>query len=102
MDISTYVSYLLIAVGVLVVITNIITQVVKEITYDFIPTNWLATGVAMILTLLIFFGGCAYQAIAVTWYMVFAVVVLGFFVAFAAMFGFDKFKEALEALNDLE
>lgn len=102
MDLTSYVSYILMAVGVLVVITNIIVQVVKEVTYDLIPTNLLAVGVSMALTLLVFLGGCSYNDIAVTWYMMVAVVVLGFFVAFAAMFGFDKFAEALEALNELE
>lgn len=33
------------------------------------------------------------------WYMVFAAVVLAFMVAYAAMFGFDKLKEALAQIH---
>lgn len=41
----------------------------------------------------------AIKAITVVWYMVVAAVVLGFLVAYAAMFGFDKLKEALTELG---
>lgn len=35
----------------------------------------------------------------IVWYMVFAAVVLAFMVAYAAMFGFDKLKEALGQIH---
>ena len=38
---------------------------------------------------------CSASAYAVMWYYVAAAVVVGFAVAYAAMFGFDKLKEAL-------
>lgn len=37
----------------------------------------------------------AFMGYAVMWYYVAAAVVVGFAVAYAAMFGFDKLKEAL-------
>ena len=37
---------------------------------------------------------------AVTWYMVAGAVTLGLFVAYAAMFGFDKLREALEQITN--
>ena len=37
--------------------------------------------------------------LTVTWYMVAAAVALGVFVAYAAMFGFDKLREALEQIT---
>ena len=43
-------------------------------------------------------AGIAYfqiKTIAVTWYMVAALIVLGFMVAYAAMFGFDKLREIM-------
>lgn len=101
MEISAYISSILVAVGVLVTVTNIIVQVLKALTWEALPTNILATAVAMLLTLVAFFAACQYYGIAVVWYMVAAAVVLGFFVAFAAMFGFDKLKEALDALENL-
>lgn len=92
-------SVILSIVGVLVVVTNIIVQVLKKLTWDKLPTNILATLVAMVLTLAAFFAYCQVKAVPVVWYTVAAAVVLGFFVAYAAMFGFDKLKEAIMQLK---
>ncbi len=88
-------SVILSIVGVLVVLTNIIVQVLKKLTWDRLPTNILAVLVAMALTLVAFFAYCQIRGVAVLWYMVVAAVVVGFMVAYAAMFGFDKLKEAI-------
>lgn len=92
-------SVILSIVGILVVVTNIVVQVLKKLTWDKLPTNILATIVAMVLTLAAFFAYCQIKAVPVVWYMVAAAVVLGFFVAYAAMFGFDKLKEAIMQLK---
>lgn len=99
MDSVLNLSVILSIVGVLVVLTNIIAQVVKKVTWGKLPTNILAVIVSMALTLVAFFAYCQINAIVVVWYMVVAAVVLGFLVAYAAMFGFDKLKEALTKLN---
>ena len=39
------------------------------------------------------------KGVAIVWYTVVGAVVLGFFVAYAAMFGFDKLKEAIAQLD---
>lgn len=62
-------------------------------------TNALAMIVSLVLTLGAFFAYCSIKGIAVVWYMVFAAVVLAFMVAYAAMFGFDKLKEALAQIH---
>lgn len=92
-------SVILSIVGVLVVVTNIITQVLKKLTWDKLPTNILAVLIAMALTLVAFFAYCETQGAAIVWYMVVAAVVMGFFVAYAAMFGFDKLKEAIAQMD---
>ena len=92
-------SIILSIVGILVVVTNIVVQVLKKLTWDKLPTNILATIVAMVLTLAAFFAYCQIKAVPVVWYMVAAAVVLGFFVAYAAMFGFDKLREAIMQLK---
>ena len=89
-------SVILSLVGVLVVITNIIVQMLKKLTWDKLPTNILATLVAIVLTLGAFFAYCQIKSITVVWYMVAAAVVL---VAYAAMFGFDKLKEVIAQLD---
>lgn len=92
-------STILTIVGILVVLTNIVVQVLKKATWGKLPTNILAIIVSMVLTLVTFFAYCQINAIAVVWYMVVAAVVLGFLVSYAAMFGFDKLKEALAQIS---
>ena len=70
------ISTLLMIVGGVTILTNIIVQVVKSITWDKIPTNLVALFVAEALTLA---AGGAYASInglAVTWYMVVAAIVV--------------------------
>ena len=99
MDSVLNLSIILTIVGVLVVLTNIIVQVLKKVTWGKLSTNILAVIVSMALTLVVFFAYCQIKAIAVVWYMVVAAVVMGFLVAYAAMFGFDKLKEALAQIG---
>ena len=54
----------------------------------------------MAVTLVAFFALCQIMGWVVTWYMVAGAVALGLFVAYAAMFGFDKLREALEQITD--
>ena len=94
------ISAILLAALILTVATNIIVQVLKKLTWDKIPTNILAFIVAMVVTLLAFFAVCQIMGWAVTWYMVAGAVALGVFVCYAAMFGFDKLREALEQITN--
>lgn len=88
-------SVIITVIGVLVALTNVITEVMKKVTWDKLPTNLLAIIVAMTLTLLSGFAYFQVKSITVTWYLIVALVVLGFLVAYAAMFGFDKLKEIM-------
>lgn len=92
---------LLSIIGALVVVTNIIVQVLKNLTWDKLPTNILAVIVSMVLTLVAFFAYCQICSIAVGWYMVVAAVVVGFLTSYAAMFGFDKLKESITQMKQL-
>ena len=87
---------------VLTVVTNIIVEVLKKLTWDKVPTNLLAFVVAMAVTLPAFFAVCQIMDVAVTWYMAAAAIVLGVFVAYAAMFGFDKLRQTLEQLDSIK
>ena len=88
-------SVIITIVGVLVALTNIIVEAAKKATWEKLPTNILALIVAVALTLAAGFAYCQIEAIAITWYIVVAFVVVGFMVAYAAMFGFDKLKEIM-------
>lgn len=86
---------LLMIVGALVAVTNIITEVLKKLTWDKIPTNILVVIIAEALTLASAMAFAQIKGLTVPWYHTTAAVVVGFFVAYAAMFGFDKLKEVL-------
>ncbi len=51
---------------VLMVVTNIIVEVLKKLTWGKLPTNLLAFAVAMAVTLLAFFAACQIMGVAVT------------------------------------
>lgn len=86
---------LLAIVGALVAVTNIITEVLKKLTWDKIPTNILVVIISEVLTLGSGMAFAQIKGLTVPWYYVAAAVVVGFFVAYAAMFGYDKLKEVL-------
>lgn len=89
------ISVLLPIIGALVAVVNIVTQVLKKVTWDKLPTNVVVLLLSVALTVAAFFAYAQVTALSVTWYMVVAAVVAGFAVAYAAMFGFDKLKETI-------
>ena len=89
----TFGSILLAVMAVLVFATTVIVEVIKGL-FPKIPTNFVAVAVAMIVTILAALILCAVLEITVMWYYGVGAVVLGLFVGYAAMFGFDKFKAA--------
>ena len=90
-NIPAVISVILPLVLVLMVVTNIIVEVLKGLTWGKLPTNLLA-----------FFAMCQIAGVPITWYMVVGAIVLGFFVCFAAMYGFDKLKQTMEQINSIK
>ena len=90
-----YGSILLFAMAVLVFGVNIIVELVKNL-FPKVPTNFVAAAVALILPVWAVCILCGMNGIPILWYYIAGAVILGLFVGYAAMFGFDKFKEALE------
>lgn len=101
-NIPAVISIILPLVLVLMIVTNIIVEVLKKLTWGKLPTNLLAFAVAMAVTLLAFLAACQIMGIAVVWYMVVGAIILGIFVAYAAMFGFDKLKQTIEQINSIK
>lgn len=83
-------------IGVLVALTNVVVQVLKTSTWEKMPTNLLAWLVAEALTVGAGLAYCQINDIRLVWYLVAAMIVVGFMVAYAAMFGFDKLKEIMD------
>lgn len=101
MDYSVIMQYASVGVFVLALLVfgvNIIVEVIKK-AFPKVPTTYVAIGVSVVLTMGAFFGWVSWKGLAVQWYCIAAAFVFGIFVAYAAMFGFDKFKDALEKLE---
>lgn len=96
-----YGSILLWVMAVLVFATNIIVQVVKNL-FPKVPTNFVAVGVALVITEVSVCILCSVMKITIMWYYAVGAVILGLFVGYAAMFGFDKFKAAWDKLKALK
>jgi len=93
-----YASLMLTVMAALVFVTNIIVEVLKVFAPK-LPTSYLAVIVAVAVAVLALYIAAAVLEITVMWYYAVGAVVMGIFVAYAAMFGSDKFQEAWEKLH---
>lgn len=107
MDLSAIVpvlmNYASIVLGVmflLVFTVNIIVEVVKRLVPK-TPTDLVVFIVSILVTVLALYIVATIMEITVMWYYAVGAVVLGVFVAYAAMFGFDKFKELYDRLKEI-
>ena len=96
-----YGSILMFIMAALVFATTIIVELIKGL-FPKVPTNFVAVIVAQILTDLSAVILCSVMEITIMWYYAVGAVVLGLFVGYAAMFGFDKFKAAWEKLKAMK
>ena len=92
---SDAVSFAVSVVGVLVIVTNMVVEVLKKVTWEKFPTNLLAVIVAVVLTIVAFVTYMKMMELAMVWWYWPPVIVAGFLVSYAAMFGYDKFKEMI-------
>ena len=80
----------------LMLITNMITQVLKKLTWNKIPTNLLVFIISFICSFAAALLYCHYKAIAITWVVIVVTVAMAFAVCYSEMFGFDIFTEMVE------
>ena len=89
-----YITYVLIAIGVLAFLTSIITQVIKEMPgLKNIQTNAVALVIALILCPLAVVILCIYLQIAIMWYYIIGAVIAAFIVYLVATGGWERVKE---------
>lgn len=86
-----YFSYIVIGIGIVVTLTNVIVEVLKQ----FIPdekfkTNWLAVIVSLVLAIIGTFIFCVQYGVEITWIVVVVSIILGFLCAYGSMVGYDK------------
>jgi hypothetical protein len=91
-----------IILGVMFALTTavqLIVEVVKRLVPR-IPTDLVVFLVSIALAVLMLFIGAEVLQITVMWYYAVGAVILGIFVAYAAMFGFDKFTALWSRLTE--
>lgn len=93
---------MLVIVFDLMIVTNIITEVLKKVTWNKIPTNALVLVIAEVLTIAADVAYCQMSGIAIGWVHIAAAIIVGLFVAYSAMFGFDKLQQAFEQIGGLK
>lgn len=96
MPIELSLPMLVTIIGVLVALTNVITEVLKKMLYERVPAQMIAIAVGIILTVVTGVAYCQYINLALVWYYIVAMVVGGFLVAYASIFGFEKLKEVMQ------
>lgn len=106
MDYSAIINIILgygsIILGVLFALTtmvNLVVEVVKRLMPK-VPTDLVVFIVSIALTVVALYVYAAIMGVSVMWYYAIGAVVLGIFVAYAAMFGFDKFTDLWRRVFD--
>lgn len=84
----------------LMLLVNVCTEVLKKV-FAKIPTNLLVFMLSIIVTVVAMFIYITVAEIAFVWWMIFVAIAVAFFVAYSAMFGFDKWKQMFDQWKDL-
>lgn len=85
-------TLLIAVIGFMAFIVSVITQVVKGVLGK-VPTDLVVFVLSIALTVTAFVAYMQYIKAEILWYMIIASVIVGFIVAFVAMFGWEKLSE---------
>ena len=94
------IAEILSVVGALMIIVNLITEIAKKLGLK--KTNLFVVILSEVLTLICFFAYVDIKQISIEWYFVVGAVFVGLAVAYAAMFGYDKLKQALLQIKEIK
>ena len=96
-----YVVQLIMVVFGLMLFVNLVAEVLKQITWNKIPTNLMVFILSIAVSIVAFLIYAQISHIVIVWYMFIFAIAVGFCVAYAAMFGFDKFKQIATQWQDI-
>lgn len=85
----------------LMLLVNIFTEVLKKVLWDKVPTNLLAFILSIIITIVAMFIYLTIANVVFVWWMIPIAIAIAFFVAYSAMFGFDKWKQLFDQFQEL-
>lgn len=94
------IAEILSVVGALMIVVNLITEIAKKIGLK--KTNLFVVILSEVLTLICFFAYVDIKQINIEWYFVVGAVFVGLAVAYAAMFGYDKLKQAILQIKEIK
>lgn len=99
--IGTIINYGSMIMGVLLALVTAVTMIVEVVKrlIPRVPTDLVVFIISITLTVLALFIGAEILEITVIWYYAVGAVVLGIAVAYAAMFGWDKFTALFSRLK---
>lgn len=83
---------LAIIIAILIILVNTITEVLKKCVNFKTATNIniFVVLLSVAMTVAVFLAYWQFKAMEITWYLILAFIIVGFMVAYGAMFGFDK------------
>lgn len=89
--------------AVLTIFVNIITEVLKN-SFGFLKgskmINIFVLILSLVVTVAVFIAYWQIKQLEITWYIIAAFIVIGFMVAYAAMFGYDKLMKYFQKEGD--
>lgn len=92
-----YVSYALIAIGVMAFLVSVLTQVIKRWPgLDKLPTSAVVIVLSLLLCPSVLVAVMAWAKQPIEWYMIFACILAAFIVALVSMDGWERLKEIWE------
>ena len=100
--INTIINYGSIIMAVLLAMVTVVTMIVEVVKrlIPRVPTDLVVFIISIAVAVLALFIGAEIMEITVMWYYAIGAVVLGIAVAYAAMFGWDKFTALFSRLKD--
>ncbi|MEI3577909.1 MAG: hypothetical protein V8Q07_05605 [Acutalibacteraceae bacterium] len=91
-DVVNYGTVIIAAISALAFVVSVITQVTKSIAFfSKIPTQLEVVVLSVIITPAAYIAYAQYNYMQLHWYMIAASIIAAFFVAFVAIFGWEKF-----------
>lgn len=93
----------LIIIALLILAVQIITEIIKSVFKDKenIVYNLIVFGVSLFLTLVTVIAASQIVPFKLTWYIIIGAIVGSFFIAYGAMYGYDKlFKRVFESVKN--
>ena len=96
-EMMKYISYALMAIGVMAFFVSVITEVIKSWPgLGSLPTSAVVIVLSLVLCPAAFLAVMAWLGRPVAWYMVFACMVAAFVVALVSMDGWERIREIWE------